>query len=119
LLERRLFEPCAESRHLGGYWLPVEAASGQLLLRLSRDEQGLQLFPTRAEQNAARAEQNAARAEQNAARAEQNAARAEQDAEGRRVVEEALRLKTEALLAAERRIAELEREAELRQRNPG
>lgn len=101
LLERGLLEPCAQSRHLAGFWLPVEDSSGDLTLRLSRDEQGQQLFPTRAEQSAARAEQNAARAEQNAAHAEQ--------------VEQALRLKTEALAAAEQRLAELE--AELRRRS--
>jgi len=46
LLERRLFEPRARSQHLGGYWLPVETATGDLSLRLSRDEHGLELFPT-------------------------------------------------------------------------
>jgi Uma2 family endonuclease len=50
LLERRLFRPCAESRHLGGYWLPV--VSGGLTLRLSRDEHGLELFPTPEEHTA-------------------------------------------------------------------
>jgi len=44
LLERHLPEPLAESRHLGGYWLPVEEPSGGLTLRLSRDEHGLSLF---------------------------------------------------------------------------
>ena len=63
LLERRLFEPWAQSRHLGGYWLPVEQADGDLTLRLSRDEFGHVLFPTPEEYQA----------------------------EGRRVAEEALR----------------------------
>ena len=94
LLERRLLEQCAQSRYLAGFWLPVEDSNGDLTLRLSRDEQGQQLFPTRAEQSAARAEQSAARAEQ---------------------VEQALRVKTEALAAAEQRLAELE--AELRRRS--
>jgi len=52
LLERRLFEPWAQSRHLGGYWLPVENATGDLTLRLSHDEHGQHLFPTAAEQEA-------------------------------------------------------------------
>ncbi len=51
LLERRLLEPGAQSRHLGGYWLPVEQAKGDLALRLSRDPHGQQLFPTLAEYN--------------------------------------------------------------------
>ncbi|HEY3255152.1 MAG TPA: Uma2 family endonuclease [Polyangiaceae bacterium] len=87
LLERRLFEPWAQSRHLGGYWLPVEQSDTGLSLRLSRDPDGLQLFPTPEE-------------------AQAEGRRAE--AEGRRAVEEQLRLKSEALAAAEQRIAELE-----------
>jgi hypothetical protein len=98
LLERRLFEPWAQSRHLGGYWLPVQAANGDLCLRLSRDEHGLQLFPTAEEHH-------------------EQERRIE--AEGRRVAEQALQQEAEARQqeaearrAAERRIAELE--AELR-----
>ena len=87
LLERRLFEPWAQSRHLGGYWLPVEHEDTGLTLRLSRDQHGLQLFPTPEE-------------------AQVEARRAE--AEARRTVEEQLRLKSEALVASEQRIAELE-----------
>ena len=52
LLERRLFEPWAQSRHLGGYWRPVDQAELGLTLRLSRDEPGLSLFLTLAEQEA-------------------------------------------------------------------
>ena len=46
LLERTLLEPWAKSRHLGGYWLPVEVPGEGLTLRLSHDDQGLHLFPT-------------------------------------------------------------------------
>ncbi|MEI9953768.1 MAG: Uma2 family endonuclease [Pseudomonadota bacterium] len=94
LLERRLLEPFAQSRHLGGYWLPIEEPNGGLTLRLSRDEHGLQLLPTPAEHNAHRF-------------------RAE--AEARRVAEDALRLETEARRAADQRIVELE--AELKRRS--
>ncbi len=87
LLERRLLEPWAQSRHLGGYWLPVEAPNGDLTLRLSRDQHGLQLFPTLAEH------------------AQQQHA---VEAAARGAAEEARR-------AAEQRIAELE--AELRRRS--
>ena len=80
LLERRLLEPCAESRHLGGYWLPIEQPNGDLTLRLSRDAHGLQLFPTPEEDQA----------------------------QHRLAAEESLRSETEARRAAERRIAELE-----------
>ena len=50
LFERRLFEPWAQSRHLGGYWLPVEQTGIGLTLRLSHDEHGKHLFPTPAEE---------------------------------------------------------------------
>jgi Uma2 family endonuclease len=117
LLERRLLEPWAQSRHLGGYWLPVEHPNGELLLRLSRDPHGLVLFPTPAERNAQlfQAEAEARRAEAEAHRAEAEAHRAEVEAhrveaEARRVAETALRSGTEALRAAEQRIAELEAE---------
>ncbi len=46
LLERRLLERWAQSRHLGGYWLPVEVPGKGLTLRLSHDERGAHLFPT-------------------------------------------------------------------------
>jgi Uma2 family endonuclease len=82
LLERYLPEPIAESRQLGGYWLPVEDPTGGLTLRLSRDEHGLALFPTAAEHNAQLFLAEA----------------------------EARQLETEARRAAERRIAELEAE---------
>jgi len=87
LLERRLFEPWAQSLQLGGYWLPVEHRDIGLSLRLSRDQKGEYLFPTPEE-------------------AQAEARRAE--AEARRAAEEALRLKSEALASAERRLAELE-----------
>jgi Uma2 family endonuclease len=97
LLERRLLEPRAKSQHLGGYWLPVEDANGDLSLRLSRDEQGLLLFPTAEEYWRT-------------------------EAQGRQLAEvaleresEARRLETEARRAAEQRVAELE--AELRRRS--
>lgn len=101
LLERRLFEQWAQSRHLGGYWLPVEAANGDLSLRLSRDEHGLQLFPT-PEEYYARERAREAEGRHREAEARQR------EAEGRQREAEALR-------AAERRIAELE--AELRRRS--
>ncbi|HKO53640.1 MAG TPA: Uma2 family endonuclease [Polyangiaceae bacterium] len=88
LLERRLFQSLARSHHLPGYWLTVREPNGGLTLRLSRDKQGLLLFPTSAEQNA----------------------------QARRAAEDELKLKTEALAAAERRIAELE--ANLGRRGP-
>ncbi|HEY3255706.1 MAG TPA: Uma2 family endonuclease [Polyangiaceae bacterium] len=108
LLERRLPAPLAHSRHLGGYWLPIEEPNGGLTLRLSRDPQGLLLFPTLAELNAQRFQ-----AEAEAHRAEAEAGRAE--AEARRVAEHALRVETEARRAAEQRIVELE--AELKRRS--
>jgi hypothetical protein len=111
----------AQSRHLGGYWLPVEAANG-LTLRLSRDEHGLSLFPTLAEHNAQRfqAEAEARRVTEEARRAEAEARRAEAEArrteaEARRLTEEALRLETQARRSAEQRILELE--AELKRRS--
>jgi Uma2 family endonuclease len=136
LLERRLFEPFAQSQLLGGYWLPVEKPSRGLTLRLSRDEQGRLLFPTEAEHNAQlfqaeaeahrmeaeahRMEAEAHRAEVEARRAEAEARRVEAEArrveaEARRAAESALRVETEARRAAEQRIAELE--AELRRRS--
>ncbi|MEI9950692.1 MAG: Uma2 family endonuclease [Pseudomonadota bacterium] len=110
LLERRLLEPWAQSRHLGGYWLPVEQANGDLALRLSRDPHGQQLFPTLAEYNDQRR-----RVEAEARRVEAEARRVE--AEARRAAEEALRLEIEVRRTAEQRIAELE--AELRRRSEG
>jgi len=94
LLERQLFEPWAQSRHLSGFWLPVDQRDTGLTLRLSRDQYGAHLFPTPEE-------------------AQAEGRRAE--AEGRQAAEDALRLKTEALAAAERRVAELE--AELRRKS--
>ncbi|HKO51995.1 MAG TPA: Uma2 family endonuclease, partial [Polyangiaceae bacterium] len=52
LRERRLLAPLAQSPLLNGYWLPIPEPSGGLTLRLSRDEQGLELFPTLAEHHA-------------------------------------------------------------------
>ncbi|HET7545552.1 MAG TPA: Uma2 family endonuclease [Polyangiaceae bacterium] len=98
LLERRLSEPYAQSQHLGGYWLPVETDNGDLSLRLSRDEQGLQLFPTAEEYYA----------EQRWVEAEKR--RAAEAALGRE--SEARQRESEALQS---RIAELE--AELRRRS--
>jgi Uma2 family endonuclease len=63
LLERKLLEPWAKSQHLGGYWLPVEVPGEGLTLRLSHDEHGEHLFPTRAEAEARRAEAEARRAD--------------------------------------------------------
>jgi len=114
LLERRLLATGARSQHLGGFWLPVEEPSGGLSLRLSRDEHGLQLFPTLAEHNAHRlgVEAEARRSEAEARRSE---------AEARRSAEEALRSEAAARRAAERRIVEAEQrivelEAELERR---
>lgn len=94
LLERRLLEPLAQSRHLGCYWLPIEEPNGGLTLRLSRDEHGLQLLPTPAEHNAHRFHA---------------------EGEARRVAENALRLEIEARRAADQRIVLLE--AELKRRS--
>jgi len=115
LLERRLLEPCAQSRLLGGYWLPIEEPNGGLTLRLSRDEAGLSLFPTLAEYNAERLceEAEARRMEAEARRTEAEARRTE--AEARRIAEESLRRETDARRAAEQRIVELE--AELKRRS--
>lgn len=63
LVERTLLEPWAKSLHLGGYWLPVEVPVEGLTLRLSHDEHGEHLFPTRAEAEARRAEAEARRAD--------------------------------------------------------
>jgi len=86
LLERPMLERWAKSRHLGGYWLPVAQANGDLTLRLSRDEHGLELFPTLAEHHEQRLRDQAF----------------------------ALRVAEEARSAAEKRIALLE--AELKRR---
>ena len=56
LLERRLINPCAQSRHLGGYWLPVDVPGKGISLRLSHNEGGTRLFLTSDEANALRAE---------------------------------------------------------------
>lgn len=108
LLERRMFEPWARSRQLGGYWLPVEAANGDLCLRLSRDEQGLDLFLT-PEEHYARERKLEAQRRQLAEQA------AQRESEARQRESEARQRESEALRAAERRIAELE--AELRRRS--
>lgn len=108
LLERRLFEPWAQSRHLGGYWRPVEAANGDLSLRLSHDEQGLQLFPT-PEEHFARERRFEMERRQLAEQALQR------ESEARQRESEARQRESEALRAAERRIAELE--TELRRRS--
>lgn len=105
LLERHLPEPWAQSRHLGGYWLPVEADNGDLSLRLSRDEHGLQLFPTPEEHYAKERRMEAERrhlAEQALVARLQEAAAHQQEAAARQQ-------------EAERRIAQLE--AELRRRS--
>lgn len=115
LLERRLFEPWAESRHLGGYWRPVEAANGDLSLRLSRDEQGLQLFLT-PEEHHARERRLEAERHQLTERALQRESEARQrESEARQRESEARQRESEALRAAQRRIAELE--AELRRKS--
>ncbi|MEI9940251.1 MAG: Uma2 family endonuclease [Pseudomonadota bacterium] len=101
LLERHLPKPWAQSRHLGGYWLPIEEAAGGLSLRLSRDEHGLDLFPTPAEYEA-----EARRSAEEALRLATAAHRLEAEAH---------RLETEARVAAEQRVAELE--AELKRRS--
>jgi Uma2 family endonuclease len=49
LVERELTAPRAASRVLPGFWLAVEQAGTGLALRLSHDEQGVQLFPTAVE----------------------------------------------------------------------
>jgi Uma2 family endonuclease len=110
LLERRLLEPWAQSHLLGGYWRPIEQANGDLTLRLSRDEQGLVLFPTPEEHKDRlfRAEAEAHRVEAEAHRVEAEARRVE--AEARRVEAEARRKAEAALRVAEERIAELEAE---------
>jgi hypothetical protein len=107
LLERRLFEPWAQSRHLGGYWRPVEAANGDLSLRLSHDERGLQLFLT-GEEHYAR--ERGVEVERRLL-TEQALLR---ESEARQRESEARQRESEALRSAERRIAELE--AELRRR---
>jgi Uma2 family endonuclease len=115
LLERRLFEPWAQSRHLGGYWRPVEADNGDLSLRLSHDEQGLRLFPT-PEEHFARERGFEIERRQLAERALQRESEARQrESEARQRESEARQRESEALRAAERRIAELE--AELRRRS--
>jgi hypothetical protein len=63
LLERRLLEPWAQSRHLGAYWLAVEVPGVGLTLRLSRDQRGEHLFPTPEEAETRRAEYEARRAD--------------------------------------------------------
>ncbi len=101
LLAQHLPKPWAQSRHLGGYWLPIEEAAGGLSLRLSRDEHGLDLFPTPAEYEA-----EARRSAEEALRLATAAHRLEAEAH---------RLETEARVAAEQRVAELE--AELKRRS--
>src|SRR6478735_9416139 len=105
----------AQSQHLGGYWLPVETPNGDLSLRLSRDEQGLLLFPTPEEYQLEqrRIEAEGRRSAEQALAREAEARRLE--AEAHRLETEAHRLETEARREAERRIAELE--AELRRRS--
>jgi Uma2 family endonuclease len=49
LVERELTAPRAASRVLPGFWLAVEQPGMGLALRLSHEEQGVQLFPTAAE----------------------------------------------------------------------
>src|SRR6478609_8183697 len=122
LLERRLLEPWAKSQHLGGFWLPVETATGDLSLRLSRDERGLLLFPTPEEYHAEqqRIEAEGRRIAEQALARETEARRLETEAhrletEAHRLETEAHRLETEARRAAELRVAELE--AELRRRS--
>ena len=56
LLERELAQPRAASRVLPGFWLAIEQPSMGLALRLSRDEQGEQLFPTELEASRADAD---------------------------------------------------------------
>jgi hypothetical protein len=102
LLERCLPEPCAQSRHLGGYWLAIEQPGIGLTLRLSRDEGGTWLFPTPAEREAAARQAEAAARQAEAAARQVEAAARQVEAEGRR--------------AAEQRVRELE--AELRGRTP-
>lgn len=63
LLERKLFEPWAQSRHLGGYWLPVEVPGQGLTLRLSHDEHGEHLFLTPEETERAQKESETRRAD--------------------------------------------------------
>ena len=63
LLERRLLEPWAQSRHLGGFWLPVEQPETGWTLRLSHDPAGTRLFPTLADLAAREAEGRRAEAE--------------------------------------------------------
>ena len=63
LLERKLFEPAAQSRHLGGYWLPVEVPGEGLTLRLSHDSAGKFLFPTPEEAERSQKEAHAQRAD--------------------------------------------------------
>jgi len=108
LLERRLFEPWAQSRHLDGYWLPFEAENGDLCLRLSRDPRGRQLFPT-AEEQYARERSAEAEGRRAAERALHEAETRQREAETRQREADARQRE------AERRIAELE--AELRRRS--
>jgi Uma2 family endonuclease len=86
LLERYLPDACAQSRHLGGYWLAIDQPGTGLTLRLSHDEQGTRLFPTLAER----------------------------EAEGRKFEAEGRKAEAEGRRVAEQRVRELE--AELRRR---
>ncbi len=54
LVERALTGACAESRYLPGFWLGLEQPDIGMALRLSRDEQGSQLYLTPAEHAEAR-----------------------------------------------------------------
>jgi len=115
LFERRLFESWAQSRHLGGYWLPVEASNGELSLRLSRDERGNSLFLT-PEEHHARGRAVEIERRQLAELTLQHEVEARQhESKARQRESEARQRESEALRAAERRIAELE--AELRRRS--
>ncbi len=87
LVERRVSGASAESRVLGGFWIAVEQPDTGLVLRLSRDEHGLELLPTPVEREAL----------------------------GRRVEAQRADAEAEARRAAEQRVEELE--AELRRRS--
>jgi Uma2 family endonuclease len=53
LVERELAEPRAQSHCLPGFWLAIEQSETGLVLRLSHDAHGEQLYPTLAEREAA------------------------------------------------------------------
>ncbi|HEY3255153.1 MAG TPA: Uma2 family endonuclease [Polyangiaceae bacterium] len=73
LVERSGVEWSTPSRYLNGYWVVLQDAKGRPVLRLSHDQHGRQLFPTKLE--ALRQETEALRQETEALRQETEALR--------------------------------------------